>query len=316
MLVFIASLFLFPQKGELDSVKVLVAFGASVNTTNYRGQTPLDLATMGYLHQERKLSLTNAALNRHLVRQRRESSPQIPNQRPAPPTHTHKESPLLSKIVPKRPKFVDMNLDGDLDGWVSVDFTDAPPTPPTTERRVPLGNRVRLQDLTSPVNITMEENTHEDPTCGSSSSSSHSAAHRQVSTPKNRARSMTAKDEKLRRSFDEILNLLHATGGMSRRRLQQSPAKPISLSGQHIQPDLSMELQRSIRLAEYEEGSTILNLYEALEDTINRKMEELSLLENFDEAIALALQQKEMKQYNKTLHMVQAGEEVVMCIIY
>ena len=112
MLVFIASLFLFPQKGELDSVKVLVAFGASVNTTNYRGQTPLDLATMGYLHQERKLSLTNAALNRHLVRQRRESSPQIPNQRPAPPTHTHKESPLVSKIVPKRPKLVDMNLDG------------------------------------------------------------------------------------------------------------------------------------------------------------------------------------------------------------
>ena len=104
MLLFIASLFLFPQKGELDSVKVLVAFGASVNTTNYRGQTPLDLATMGYLHQERKLSLTNAALNRHLVRQRRESSPKIPNQRPAPPTHTHKESPLLSKIVPKTPK--------------------------------------------------------------------------------------------------------------------------------------------------------------------------------------------------------------------
>ena len=103
-----------PQKGELDSVKVLVAFSASVNTTNYRGQTPLDLATMGYLHQERKLSLTNAALNRHLVRQRRESSPQIPNQRPAPPTHTHKESPLLSKIVPKRPKFVDINLDGSM----------------------------------------------------------------------------------------------------------------------------------------------------------------------------------------------------------
>ena len=99
MLLFIASLFLFPQKGELDSVKVLVAFGASVNTTNYRGQTPLDLATVGYLHQERKLSLTNAALNRHLVRQRRESSLQIPNQRPAPLTHTHKQSPLLSKAT-------------------------------------------------------------------------------------------------------------------------------------------------------------------------------------------------------------------------
>ena len=78
-----------------------------------------------------------------------------------------------------------------------------------------------------------------------------------------------------------------------------------------------MELQRSIRLSEYEEGSTILNLYEALEDTINRKMEELSWMDDLDEntadkAIALALQQTEMRQYNKTLHMFEAGREVAL----
>ena len=55
------------QKGDLNAVKVLVAFGASVNATNNRGQTPLDLATVGYLNQERKLSLSNTALNRHLM---------------------------------------------------------------------------------------------------------------------------------------------------------------------------------------------------------------------------------------------------------
>ena len=38
------------QKGDLNAVKVLVAFGASVNTTNNRGQTPLNLATVSYLN--------------------------------------------------------------------------------------------------------------------------------------------------------------------------------------------------------------------------------------------------------------------------
>ena len=295
------------QKGDLNAVKVLVAFGASVNATNNRGQTPLDLATVGYLNQERKLSLSNTALNRHLVaRNPRECSPRLPHQRSF--TENHRESPLLSRIVPIRPKFVDMDLDGDLDGWTCVDFTDVPPARAVTEKGVEVGSEVRFQDLTSPVSITMEENTQQpDHTANSSSSSSHSVTQRQVSTTKSRSRSVTVKeDEKLRRSFDDILNLLHATGGMTRHRLQQSPMKPISLSGKHILPDLSMELQRSIRLAEYEEGSTILNLYEALQDTINRKMENLSA-GNLDEAIALALQQKEMKEYNKTLQMVVTG---------
>ena len=97
------------QKGDLNAVKVLVAFGASVNATNNRGQTPLDLATVGYLNQERKLSLSNTSLNQHLMpRNSRESLPRLPHQRSF--TENHRESPLLSRIVLKQSKFVDMEL--------------------------------------------------------------------------------------------------------------------------------------------------------------------------------------------------------------
>ena len=79
-------------------------------------------------------------------------------------------------------------------------------------------------------------------------------------------------------------------------------------------PDLSMELERSIRVGEYENGSTILSLYEALEDTINMRMEELGSLGNPDEAIALTIQQQEMKRYNKTLYKSSPGICVCTCI--
>ena len=294
----------FPQKGDVEAVKVLIAFGASVNTCNNRGQTPLDIATLSYLQQEKKVN--TSPHRRGLDWQSRR-----PTHHRSTSSHLHHaDSPLLSKIIPRRPKFSDSDLDGDLEGWVSVDFTDSPPV---AERHVSARKEVRLQDLTDPVNIMMEAKaTEEEQKEGSSSLS----VHRQVSTPKNRVRSSTLQeDELLRRAFDDTLNLLHATGAMSRHKLQQSSSKPISLSGLHIVPDLSMELQRSIRLSEYEEGSTILNLYEALEDTINRKMEELSWMDDLDEnaadkAIALALQQSEMRQYNKTLHRFEAGREI------
>jgi hypothetical protein len=274
------------KKGDLGAVKVLVAFGASVNATNNRGQTPLDIATVGYIQQERKLSLTNAALDRHLRRRSRDCSPKSSHAARSDSSQLSKDSPLLSKIVPTRPKFMDLHLDGDLEGWVSVDFTDGPPV---MEKHVSAGREVRLHDLTDPVNIKMDDAQPQ--TTTTSSSSSSSANHGQVSTVGGKILSPTIKDDvKLRQAFDDILNLLHATGGMGRHKLQQSPVKPISLSGQHVLPDLSMELQRSIRLSEYEEGSTILNLYEALEDFINDKIEELSSLDDFNEALAISLQ--------------------------
>ena len=139
-----------------------------------------------------------------------------------------------------------MDLDGDLDGWTYVDFTDVCPVRAMTEKGVEVGSEVRFQDLTSPVSITMEENTEQpDHTANSSSSSLHLVTQRHVSTTKSRFQSVNAKDnEKLCRLFDNILNLLHATGRMTRHRLQQSPMKPISLSGHHILPDPCQILRR------------------------------------------------------------------------
>ena len=288
------------QRGDVQSVKLLITFGANVNSLNGSGHTPLDIATMGYIQQERKLTVSNLTHDNCLRKKWRDGSPK------ALKSDTHqsqKKSPLLSRIVPMRPKFVDFHLGGDLKGWMQVDFTDG--TPPVAKRPVSFeGVEVRVRDLTDPVHITMDDMHIRQP-----------AASTQVSTPKFTARSSSAtlkQEEELRQSYDYILNLLHATGGMTFHKLQNMSSKPLSLSGKHATPDLSIELQRSIKLAEYQDGTTILNLYEALEDTINSKMEELSSLGNFDEALGLALQQQEMKRYNKTLLRKGPGK---LCLI-
>ena len=99
-------------------------------------------------------------------------------------------------------------------------------------------------------------------------------------------------------STDQMLRLLYSVGavhGMSRRK--SSSSKPIAVHEETIE----LELERSIRFTDYDEGKTILSLSEDLEDYINMKMESsMSLTGNPDEAIAIAMQQKEIAQYRKT----------------
>ena len=58
---------------------------------------------------------------------------------------------------------------------------------------------------------------------------------------------------------------------------------------------------KPIKLREYDEGSTVLTLAEELEDSINEKMEgQASFSANPDEAIAIAMQQRELAKYSKT----------------
>ena len=279
-----------PQRGDVDSVKLLLSFGANVNVVNSKGQTPLDMATAGYLNHERRLA---AAINKKHHR----DSPLATSK-----SELKRQRSILSTIVPTRPKFVDCHLDGDFDGWVSVDFTDGPVI---LTRPKASGTEARERDLTDPVQITLEDVQH--------------TQSRQVSTATvaiGNEKPTLEEDEELRQSYDSILNIFHATGGMGNFKLQHMPSasgKPISLSGKHAVPDLSMELERSIRVGEYENGSTILSLYEALEDTINMRMEELGSLGNPDEAIALTIQQQEMKRYNKTLYKSSPGICVCTC---
>ena len=280
-------LHVFPiQKGDLSAVKILLSFGADVNLINCHGHTPLDIATGIYINQECRVAVSNAAVDRR-TRPHRPSDVQM-----IPGTLHEGDSPLLSKIVPQRPKFTDYHLSGDLDGWVSVDFTDGPPV---NKKLAPMSTEGRVRDLTEPVHMTTDDVQSISERTQQLSSSNTNGIHATV-----------AEDDRLRLSYDSILNLLHAAGGRSGDKLQDTYSKPISLSGQHVQPDLSLELKRSIRLVEYEDGTAILNLCEALQDTINMKMEQLASIDS-DEAIALTWQQQEMTRYNKTFQISDAG---------
>lgn len=278
---------MFPiQKGDLSAVKILLSFGANVNLINCHGQTPLDIATRIYINQECRLAVSNAAVDRR-ARPHRPSDVQM-----IPGTQQERDSPPLSKIVPQRPKFTDYHLAGDLDGWVSVDFTDGPPV---KKKLAPMSTEGRVRDLTEPVHMTTNDVQSISERTQQLSSSNNNGIHATV-----------ADDDRLHQSYDNILDLLHGAGGRCGDKLQDTTSKPISLSGQHVQPDLSLELKRSIRLVEYQDGTAILNLHEALEDTINMKMEQLASIDH-DEAIALTWQQQEMKRYNKTLQISAAG---------
>ena len=151
---------------------------------------------------------------------------------PHDPRHTTRgDSPLLSKIVPQRPKFTDYHLSGDLDGWVSVDFTDGPPV---NKKLAHMSTEGKVHELTEPIHMTSDDVQSISERTQQLSSSNTNGIH-----------ATFAEDDRLRQSYDSILNLLHGAGGRSGDKLQDTYSKPISLSGQHVQPDLSLELKQS-----------------------------------------------------------------------
>ena len=271
-------------------MKTLLSFGADLNVLNDRGQSALDIATACFINQEQKLHSRQIWHAKQRNNASSVATVKVEKKKPS-----SGGSPLLKNLVPSRPKLIDYTLTDDLEGWVNVDFT------PYSLMHQPkeIKREFRIRDLTDPVQIPLED------------------IHRSGSLDAGRGGTSEDGDELLHESYHVILDLLHAAGGMGSTQLQHmpsSPAHPISFSGNHG-PDLAMELERSIRLQEYEDGATILSLYEALEDTINRRMEELTSLRSADEAIALAYQQKEMKAYKKTRPNIVGGKRRV-CALY
>ena len=109
------------------------------------------------------------------------------------------------------------------------------------------------------------------------------------------------------RQMHEMLNLLYAVGALSSnsRKLRFNKIPKLVESG-----DFSSEsgFERSIKLKDYDEGRTVLSLYEELEDYINRRIQsQESLSLNMDEAIAMTYQQQEMHRYKKTCKDEQHG---------
>ena len=102
----------------------------------------------------------------------------------------------------------------------------------------------------------------------------------------------------------EMLDLLYAVGALSSksRKLRFNKIPKLVESGSES------GLERSIKLKDYDEGRTVLSLYEEMEDYINRRIEsQESLSLNMDEAIAMTYQQQEMHRYKKTCKDEQHG---------
>ena len=182
-----------------------------MNSLDNQGQTPTDIATMCFLSQERKLQIHNRAVNR-----RHNTAPGTKIKRTP-----GNDSPVFSRVILPRAKLIDYSMGGELEGWVSVDFTaEFPPLPPTKDT----SREVHVRDLTDPVQITLEEIQH------SESQLISDAVDKE-------ALEEGLGDEELHQAYNEILDLLHATGGMSSAKMQHVlnvPGKPLPLSGKHV----------------------------------------------------------------------------------
>ena len=110
----------------------------------------------------------------------------------------------------------------------------------------------------------------------------------------------------------DLLYSVHAHSGKS-LKLQFCNKVPLlsSLSdseefqskiNEKINPFLeSQDIERSVRISDFIDGRTMFNLYEELEYNINLRFESQNSLScNTDEAIALAMQQKELIDFKKT----------------
>ena len=78
-------------------------------------------------------------------------------------------------------------------------------------------------------------------------------------------------------------------------------------------PGHGQRLRTGDRLQEYAQRRGMVKLYQELENYVNQRLSLSISLGEADELIAIAIQQKEMKQFNKTLGKVCTS---TLCYVY
>ena len=258
--------------------KTLISFGANVNPLNVRHQTPLDLATIEWASQERKRKVSNdinGEVKPALVNPQR-SSPQV--------------SPILLRREVRPPAY---SRADSTRSWVSVDTTGQTN-----------GTKNGILEECALLEASYQSGTSaEDPREFMQSMQIRMSLSDSVDKNDEEA----SAGSEMVQQMHKMLDLLYAVGALSSnsRKLRFSKIPKLVESG-----DFSSEsgLERSIKLKDYDEGRTVLSLYEELEDYINRRIEsQESLSLNMDEAIAMTYQQQEMHRYKKTCKDEQHG---------
>ena len=264
--------------------KTLISFGADVNALNVRHQTPLDLATIAWASQERKREISDdingeGGVKPALVNPQRSSlqvSPILLHHRLRPPAYSRADS---------------------ASSWVSAD------TMYQTN-----GKRNGILEECALLEASYQSGTSEDPREFMQSIQIRMSLSESVDENEEvKQKSIVSESSEMVQQMHQMLNLLYSVGALSSRsrklRFNKIPKLVES-------DDFSSEsaLQRSIKLKDYDEGRTVLSLYEEMEDYINRRIEsEESLSLNMDEAMAMTYQQQEMHRYKRTCKDEQHG---------
>ena len=263
--------------------KTLMSFGADVNPLNVRHQTPLDLATIAWASQERKRKVSNDING--------EVKPALVN-----PQHSSPQvSPILLHHEMRPPAYSKADSTR---SWVSVD------TMYQTN-----GTKNGILEECALLEASYQSGTSaEDPREFMQSMQIRMSLSESVDENEEvKQKPAVSASSEMVQQMHEMLDLLYSVGALSSnsRKLRFNKIPKLVESG-----DFSSEsgLERSIKLKDYDEGRTVLSLYEEMEDYINRRIEsQESLSLNMDEAIAITYQQKEMHRYKKTCKDEQHG---------
>ena len=258
--------------------KTLISFGADVNALNVRHQTPLDLATIAWASQERKRKISDDINGEGGVK--------------SALVNPQRSSPQVSPILPPAYSRADS-----ASSWISAD------TMYQTN-----GKRNGILEECALLEASYQPGTSEDPREFMQSIQIRMSLSESVDENEEvKQKPIVSESSEMVQQMHQMLNLLYSVGALSSRsrklRFNKIPKLVES-------DDFSSEsaLQRSIKLKDYDEGRTVLSLYEEMEDYINRRIEsEESLSLNMDEAMAMTYQQQEMHRYKKTCKDEQHG---------
>lgn len=261
--------------------KTLMSFGANINALNVRRQTPLDLATVAWAAQERGRKVVNYSNGVEVM-----TAEPITNR-----YSVSQVSPVLARAGVRRTAYSRVDSTS---SWVFVDT---------------------LYQANGGRNGGLEESILEASyrSCCSNDDPREFMDSVQIRLSASegdedvKSKPPVTDTPEMAQQLHDMLDLLYSVGALRGKSRKLRFNKIPKIVDSH---DFSSELdlERSIKLKDYDEGRTVLSLYEELEDYINGRIDcQLSLSMNPDEAIAMTYQQQEMYQYKKTCKEQQPG---------
>lgn len=268
-----------------------------MNLVNSRHHTPLDVGTFSWITHERQTKINRGTNNLAVVDENKvhvnfNSCPDVSSS-PLP-------SPLLQRSNSKLITRTDSSS-----SWVYVDKESASSSP------VSNGADVEDAEMSQRSSEDSREFTSSVMPIKSADLVDEGLNGTAVSSP------LLNKGPSLLKLTETILNLLYSVHSLSGKAVKHRFRKMSLLTSlsdsdefqQRIDSQKRLnpfrekamsDVEKSVKIRDFVEGKTVFSLYEELEYNINMRLESHSSLSNPDEAISIALQQRELVHFKKT----------------